>query len=133
MPLASAFLTDMRVESYTLFAFIEPMLAGRHGPFYEFRVYDLAPSGLVPTLKCWGESIGPRTTEHYSPVYRAFYTTDGQSPRYLHIWPYATLEARLDVRARSVQEAVWLPENSRPQLRDMHSTIYLPVSFLPLQ
>ncbi|MCT8965466.1 NIPSNAP family protein [Pseudomonas veronii] len=128
-----AFLTDMRVENYTLFDFIEPLSAGRHGPFYELRVYNLVPSGLVPTLNGWEKAVGPRTTEHYSPVYGAFYATDGQLPRYLHIWPYTTLEERLDVRTRAVQERVWPPENSGPQLRDMHSTIYLPASFSPLQ
>ena len=44
-----AYLTDMRVENYTLFPFIQPLPAGRHGPFYELRVYDLVPSGLAPT------------------------------------------------------------------------------------
>ncbi|MBT2295757.1 NIPSNAP family protein [Pseudomonas fluorescens] len=128
-----AYLTDMRVENYTLFPFIQPPPAGRHGPFYELRVYDLVPSGLAPTLKGWEKAVGPRTGAQYSPVYAAFYATDGQLPRYLHIWPYASLEQRLDVRTRAVQDGVWPPENSGPQLRDMHSTIYLPASFSPLQ
>ena len=128
-----AYLTDMRVENYSLFPFIRPLPAGRHGPFYEMRVYDLVPSGLAPTLKGWEKAVGPRTGPGYSPVYAAFYATDGQLPRYLHIWPYASLEQRLDVRTRAVQDGVWPPENSGPQLRDMHSTIYLPASFSPLQ
>jgi hypothetical protein len=128
-----AYLTDMRVENYTLFPFIQPLPAGRHGPFYELRVYDLVPSGLAPTLKGWEKAVGPRTGAQYSTVYAAFYATDGQLPRYLHIWPYASLEQRLDVRTRAVQDGVWPPENSGPQLRDMHSTIYLPASFSPLQ
>lgn len=66
-------------------------------------------------------------------MYAAFYATDGQLPRYLHIWPYASLEQRLDVRTRAVQDGVWPPENSGPQLLEMHSTIYLPASFSPLQ
>lgn len=128
-----AYLTDMRVENYTLFPFIQPLPAGRYGPFYELRVYDLVPSGLAPTLKGWEKAVGPRTGAQYSTVYAAFYATDGQLPRYLHIWPYASLEQRLDVRTRAVQDGVWPPENSAPQLRDMHSTIYLPASFSPLQ
>ena len=126
------YLTDMRVENYTLFPFLEPLAAGAHGPFYELRVYDLVPSGLAPTLKGWEKAVGPRTATNYSPAYAAFYATDGQLPRYLHIWPYATLEQRLDVRTRAVKDGVWPPENSGPQLRDMHSTIYLPASFSPL-
>lgn len=127
-----AYLMEMRVENYSLFPFLQPLPAGRHGPFYEFRLYDLLPSGLAPTLKGWEKALGPRTAEQYSPVYAAFYATDGQLPRYLHIWPYSSLEQRLDVRTRAVQDGVWPPENSGPQLRDMHSTIYLPASFSPL-
>ncbi|MDQ3203285.1 MAG: NIPSNAP family protein [Pseudomonadota bacterium] len=126
-------LLNMRVENYTLFPFIEPLPAGRHGPFYELRVYDLVPAGLAPTIEGWKKAVAPRTAKQYSPVYAAFYATDGQLPRYLHIWPYASLEQRLDVRTRAVQDGVWPPENSGPQLLEMHSTIYLPASFSPLQ
>ncbi|MBK5542524.1 NIPSNAP family protein [Pseudomonas sp. TH05] len=126
-------LTDMRVENYSLFPFLEPLPAGAHGPFYEFRVYDLVPTGLTPTLDGWRQAIGPRTGEGYSAVYAAFYATDGRTPRYLHIWPYASLEQRLEVRSRAVRDGVWPPENSGPQLRDMHSTLYLPAAFSPLQ
>ncbi|MCY1363036.1 hypothetical protein D9M69_497790 [compost metagenome] len=77
--------------------------------------------------------MGPRTREQYSQVYAAFYATSGQLPRYLHIWPYASLEQRLDVRTRAVADGVWLPENSGPQLQKMHSTVYLPAAFSPLR
>ncbi len=127
------YLTDMRAENYTLFPFLEPLAAGAHGPFYELRVYDLVPSGLAPTLKGWEKAVGPRTAADFSPVYAAFYATDGQLPRYLHIWPYTTLEQRLEVRTRAVTDGVWPPENSGPQLRYMPSTVYLPASFSPLQ
>ncbi|KAB0495855.1 NIPSNAP family protein [Pseudomonas vancouverensis] len=127
------FITDLRIENYTLFPFLEPLSAGRHGPFYELRVYDLVSSGLQPTLVGWKKAIEARTAEQYSPVYAAFYATDGSLPRYLHIWPWATLEQRLQVRTQAVADGVWPPENSGPQLRDMASTIYLPANFSPLQ
>ena len=126
-------ITDLRIENYTLFPFLEPLSAGRHGPFYELRVYDLVSSGLQPTLDGWSKAIEARTAEQYSPVYAAFYATDGALPRYLHIWPWTTLEQRLQVRTHAVADGVWPPENSGPQLRDMCSTIYLPAKFSPLQ
>ena len=126
-------ITDLRIENYTLFPFLEPLSAGQHGPFYELRVYDLVSSGLQPTLEGWSNAIEARTAEQYSPVYAAFYATDGALPRYLHIWPWSTLEQRLQVRTQAVADGVWPPENSGPQLRDMRSTIYLPATFSPLQ
>ena len=126
-------ITDLRIENYTLFPFLEPLSAGQHGPFYELRVYDLISSGLRPTLDGWSKAIEARTAEQYSPVYAAFYATDGALPRYLHIWPWASLEQRLQVRTQAVADGVWPPENSGPQLRDMRSTIYLPAKFSPLQ
>ncbi|WP_166364993.1 NIPSNAP family protein [Pseudomonas akapageensis] len=127
------FMLDMKVENYTLFPFLEAPKPGAHGPFYELRVYNLIPSGLMPTLEGWKNAIGPRTAEGYSDVAAAFYATDGRTPRYLHIWPYASLEQRLDVRTRAVADGVWPPLNSGPQLREMHSTVYLPASFSPMQ
>ncbi|MCP2021861.1 UNVERIFIED_ORG: hypothetical protein J2Y84_002336 [Pseudomonas reinekei] len=35
------------------------------------------------------------------------------------------------MRTQAVADAVWPPENSGPQLRDMRSTIYLPAKFSP--
>jgi hypothetical protein len=127
-----ALMLDMTVENYTLFPFLEPLAPGAHGPFYELRQYNLIPSGLAPTLAGWEKAVGPRTAEGYSQVYAAFYATDGRTPRYLHIWPYASLEQRLDVRTRAVADGVWPPENSGPQLREMISAICLPARFSPL-
>jgi hypothetical protein len=126
------FLLDQRVDDYRRFPFLQPLQPGAHGPFYELREYTLVPSGLAPTLAGWEKAAGLRTAEGYSAVYAAFYATSGQVPRYLHIWPYATLEQRLDVRSRAVQDGVWPPENSAPQLREMNSTVYLPALFSPL-
>lgn len=106
--------------------------SGRYGPFHELHQYNLIPSGLEPTLAGWEKSVGARTASSYSPVYAAFYATDGRTPRYLHIWPYATLEQRLDVRGRAVADGVWPPENSGPQLLEMRSTVCLPAAFSPL-
>lgn len=125
-------LLEQQIEDYRLFPFLEPLVPGEHGPFYELREYDLVPSGLAPTLEGWRKAVGPRTGSEYSPVYAAFYATSGRLPRYLHIWPYGSLEERLDVRRRAVADGVWPPENSAPQLDRMHSTVYLPVPFSPL-
>ncbi|WP_028696473.1 NIPSNAP family protein [Pseudomonas cremoricolorata] len=124
---------EQHIDDYRLFPFLEPLAPGAHGPFYELREYDLVPSGLAPTLAGWRKAVGPRTAPGYSAVFAAFYATSGRVPRYLHIWPYATLEQRLEVRTRAVHDGVWPPENSAPQLQKMNSVVYLPAGFSPLQ
>ncbi|WEK28869.1 MAG: NIPSNAP family protein [Candidatus Pseudomonas phytovorans] len=126
------FVLEQHMDDYQLFPFLEPLAPGKHGPFYELREYDLTTSGLAPTLAGWRKAVGPRTGEMYSQVYAAFYATSGRVPRYLHIWPYASLEQRLDVRTRAVGDGVWPPENSAPQLQKMNSVVYLPAPFSPL-
>jgi|GEM_PF-168374 len=127
------FVLEQQMDDYRLFPFLTPLAPGQHGPFYELREYDLVTSGLEPTLAGWRKAVGPRTGDEYSQVYAAFYATSGRVPRYLHIWPYASLEQRLAVRTRAVQEGVWPPENSAPQLQKMQSVVYLPARFSPLQ
>ncbi|MBA6119350.1 NIPSNAP family protein [Pseudomonas sp. NC26] len=126
------FVLEQHMDDYRLFPFLKPLSAGKHGPFYELREYDLVTSGLEPTLAGWRKAVGPRTEPDYSQVYAAFYATSGRVPRYLHIWPYASLEQRLDVRTRAVRDEVWPPENSAPQLQKMQSGVYLPAAFSPL-
>ena len=92
-----AFMLDMKVENYTLFPFLEPLAPGNHGPFYELREYNLIPSGLAPTLAGWEKAVGLRTGAGYSAVYAAFFATDGRTPHYQHIWPYASQEQRLEI------------------------------------
>lgn len=130
---ASSYVLDIHIDDYTLFPFLKPLPPGRYGDFYEFREYDLVPTGLEPTMMGWRKAIQPRTSDSYSPVYAAFYATSGRLPRYLHIWPYRSLEQRLDVRTRAVADGVWPPENSGPQIQTMMSTICRPATYSPLR
>lgn len=126
------FMTHMNIEDYTLFPFLEGITPGDFGPFYELRVYDVRPSGLQATLNGWKDAVPPRTMDTYSPLSAAFYATSGTTPRIMHIWPYRSLEERLEVRTRTVRDGVWPPTGGPAQLLDMQSTIFLPSSFSPL-
>ncbi|SFI36602.1 MULTISPECIES: NIPSNAP family protein [Pseudomonas syringae group] len=126
------FILEQHMDDYRLFPFLTPLEPGAHGPFYEIREYELVTSGLAPTLEGWRNAITARTGRTYSAVYAAFYATSGRVPRYLHIWPYASLEQRLEVRTRAVRDGVWPAENSAPQLQKMNSVVYLPAPFSPL-
>ncbi len=127
------FMTEMRIDDYSLFPFLDGITTGEFGPFYELRVYDVRPSGLEATLDGWADAVPPRTTDAYSPLAAAFYATNGKTPRIMHLWPYRTLEERLEIRTRTVADGVWPPNGGPAQLLDMHATIYLPADFSPLK
>ncbi len=127
------FMTEMRIDDYSLFPFLDGITTGEFGPFYELRVYDVRPSGLEATLDGWADAVPPRTTDAYSPLAAAFYATNGKTPRIMHLWPYRTLEERLEIRTRTVADGVWPPNGGTAQLLDMHATIYLPADFSPLK
>lgn len=132
-----AYMSDMQIDDYRLFPCLESQTdgieVGHFGAFYELRVYDLRPSGLQATLDAWRDALPARTGDAYSPLAAAFYATTGKTPRILHLWPYESLEARSDVRARTVKDGVWPPKGAPAHLLDMHSTIYLPAPFSPLK
>jgi len=129
----SAWLQGLQVDDLQLFPFARLLQPGAHGPWYELREYRLLDHGLPATLAGWQRALGPRGTADYSANAGVFYATSGALPRILHLWPYASLEQRLEVRSRSVADGVWPPENSTPQLRQMQSTVCLPCAFSPLR
>jgi len=60
------------------------------------------------------------------------YALEG-APRFTHIWPFASLDARAKARADSVAAGAWPPKNGPAWLTgDMRSTVALPAPFSPL-
>ncbi len=124
-------LVAMRSETYALFPFLPEIEPGEHGPFYEFRTYNLKPSGVAPTIAAWEAIIAERSK--LSPLLGALYALDGTTPRFLHIWPWKSLDERLKIRAASVEQGVWPPKGGPAQLKEMRSSIFLPAAFSPLK
>jgi hypothetical protein len=124
------FLMDMEFDTYMQMPFLDALQPGAHGPFYEVRLYKFKPSGVARTIALWQEKIGPRSK--LSPLLAAMYGLDGRVPRFLHIWPYADLNARHDIRTKATAEKLWPPQGGHASLETMASRIYLPASFSPM-
>lgn len=124
-------LVRLTMESYRGFDFLPPVETGRFGPVYEFRTYRTKLNGVAPTMEKWREAVPPR--EDYSKLTVAMYGLDGE-PRVTQIWPYATLAARSEARAKSVADGKWPPKGGPDWLTpDMTSQIAMPLAFSPLQ
>lgn len=123
-------ITDLTFDSYAPFPFLPPVKTGKYGSVYEIRTYRLKHGGTPHTIAAWEAAI-PKRVE-LSPLVIAMYALDG-SPRFTHIWPFASLDARAAVRADSVAKGVWPPKGGPDWLTgDMRSTIALPTAISPL-
>jgi hypothetical protein len=123
-------ITRLSFDTYAPFSFLPPVVPGKYGSVYEIRTYRLKHGGVPPTIVAWEAAMPERGK--VSPLSIAMYALDGP-PRFTHIWPFASLDARAAVRAESVAKGVWPPKGGPDWLTgDMRSTIALPTAISPL-
>jgi len=125
------YITAMAMDTYVSFDFMPPLRAAELGPCYEVRTYVLKPNGLAPTIELWRKAVPPRST--VSPVLAAMTSVTGSVTRFLHIWPYKSLDERTRLRDKAVADGVWPPPGGPSHLLAQQSDIYLPAPFSPLK
>jgi hypothetical protein len=124
-------ITDMSMDTYTAFDFVNPIAAGELGPCFEVRTYVFKPDGVMPTEVLWREWLPKRIK--VSPVVTAMVSSSGTVARFMHIWPYKTLDERGKLRAKAVNDKVWPPPGGPDHLVRMENDIYMPAPFSPLR
>ena len=117
-------------DVYAAFPDFEVLAPGNHGPVFEVRTYQLRKAGLAPTLALWAKAIPPRST--LSPLSTAMYALSGRVPRFMHIWPFRTLNDRLRLREEAVKQNLWPPPGGLAHIEAMQSEIYFPAAFSPV-
>jgi hypothetical protein len=123
-------LTAMELDSYIPFPGFPPVQPGAFGKVYEIRTYRLKPGGLPQTVAAWQRAVPAR--RELSPLTIAMHAVDGP-PRFTHVWPYASLEARGAIRAEAIARGIWPPQGGPAWLTgNMRSTIGLPTAHSPL-
>ena len=124
------FVTAMTLDAYAPFPFLPPIACGNFGPVYEFREYDIKPQGLASVIEIWRGATGARIA--LSPLVIAMHAVEGATPRFMHIWPYRSLDERQRIRAAAISAGVWPPKGGADHLTTMQTSIFLPVDFSPL-
>jgi hypothetical protein len=117
-------------DTYRSFPFIAPMQAGSIGPVFEVRTYVLKPDGLATTMDLWKTAVPNRSK--LSPLLAAMYSLGGGMPRFMHIWPYTSLDERQHIRGEAVKTGVWPPPGGPDQLVSQLADVFLPASFSPI-
>ncbi|MGN6749339.1 MAG: NIPSNAP family protein [Xanthobacteraceae bacterium] len=125
------FIADLSLDTYVSFDFMPQLQPGVVGPCFEVRSYGLKPDGLAPTIELWRKAVPARA--QVSPLLAAMVAVTGAAIRFLHIWPYKTVDERARLRQKAVADGVWPPPGGPGYLVSQQADIYLPAAFSPIR
>jgi NIPSNAP len=125
------FIVELLLDTYVSFDFMPELQPGAVGPCFEVRSYALKPDGLTPTIELWRKAVPARA--RVSPLLAAMVAVTGAAIRFLHIWPYKTVDERARLRAKAVADGVWPPPGGPSHLLSQQADIYLPAAFSPIR
>ena len=107
----------------TSWRIISPLLpAGAHGGVYEWRCYEMKLGQVGDVEEAFVASLPPRL--ELSGLVCGMVSLEG-TPRLAHIWPYADMNARMEIRAQAVASGIWPPKVAS-HLNIMENAILLP-------
>jgi hypothetical protein len=124
-------IASMTSDTFVQFPFLPAIKPGQYGPVFEIRTYSLRSQGLQPTIAAWETAVPARAK--MTPLLAAMYSTTGAVVRFMHIWPYPSLEVRAQTRKIAVETGVWPPPGGPGQLLTMANSIFLPAPFSPIR
>ncbi|BAT57689.1 hypothetical protein GJW-30_1_00197 [Variibacter gotjawalensis] len=119
-------------DTYAVLPFLKPLQPGTYGPFFEVRTYLLKPGKAASTIERWKEALPARLER--SPLLTCMNSVSGRQTRFLHIWPYPSLDKRYEVRQGAIKDGIWPPKGGGENtLWDQRSDIYVPAPFSPIK
>jgi NIPSNAP len=137
-PKIGEFLLEQRSDIMIPFAISPEIKPGKMGPFFEMRTYTYENGELPLITKLWESAIAERLKA--GPVCAIWYSELGGLNRFVHIWPYKTLDERNETRTKMQATGLWPPsakakkEGGRGyRLLAQENKILMPASFSPLQ
>jgi len=130
-PKIQEFLTTMSSEIVIPFPFAPEPTPGKYGPFYEMRSYTMRAGTLPDTMKRWEAKLQGRLG--VSPLTLVGHVEFGTANKFIHVWPYPSLDARMATRKKAVAEGVWPPGGGADSLLTQSTKIIIPSAFSPLQ
>ena len=124
-------IVDMQSEIYAPAPFCPELRTGGPGPVYEMRIYSIKPGRFPEVVKRWEAALEERLK--LSPLLLALFSENGPLNRFVHIWPYESVQHRTETRAKAEATGVWPPKGSRQFSIRQENKILLPAPFSPLQ
>ena len=135
-PATTEFIVNMRSEIMMPFSISPELKPGKMGPYYEMRTYTHAAGDLPKLRAVWEKAVPARLK--FSPLCAAWYSELGGLNKFVHIWPYPSLDARIATRDKAHAAGVWPPSAEKLGLPGYNlvaqeNKILMPSAFSPLQ
>ncbi len=126
------FQLGMQSEIFVPFPISPRLEPGAYGPYYEMRSYIVKPGYIPGTIKRWEGALEGRLK--LSPLAAVMHTDVGPLNKFIHLWPYESLQQRQEVRETAVKTGVWPPTPDGPSaIVSQENCILLPAPFSPMQ
>ena len=138
-PKTAEFIVAQRTDVFHAFPFSPEIKPGKQGPYFEMRTYTVANHGEMAKMEAmWAAALPERLK--IGPVTAVWKSEMGALNKFLHIWPYKSLNDRVETRNKAAAAGVWPPtviakKLGLPGAKLVHqeNKIVMPSAFSPLQ
>ena len=137
-PNIGEFLLEQRTDIMIPFAISPELKPGNVGPYFEMRTYTYVAGELPHIMKLWEDALPDRLK--LGPVCAVWYSELGGLNKFVHIWPYKSLDERNNTRDKAKTTGVWPPSAKAIKaggrgykLHTQENKIMMPADFSPLK
>jgi hypothetical protein len=132
------FVLAVRSDIMLPFTFSPEMKPGKMGPYFEMRIYTYQVGGWTLLADNWERALPARLK--YGPPCALLYSELGALNKFVHIWPFASLDQRNQVRDQVKAAGIWPPSavavkegRKSVALVAQENKILMPAAFSPMQ
>jgi hypothetical protein len=109
-PKTGEFITAMRSDIMLPWSNSPQLGPGDAGPYFELRSYTFHPGDLPKIQAAWEKALPDRLK--LSPLLALWHSELGALNTFLHIWPYRSLDQRMEVRRQAIASGIWPPSTA---------------------
>ncbi len=115
-PPIAEFIVNQKIEILNPFPFAPEWKPGPLQPIWELRQYTYRPGTLPDIQEKWGAALPGRL--EFSPIAMVGNIEFGPTANsFIHLWPYASIEERSEVRGKASATGKWPASVAEPYLR----------------
>jgi hypothetical protein len=107
-PRIGEFITSMQSDIMVPWDNSPLLEPGNMGPFFEMRTYSVSPGDQPKVQKAWAAALPAR--QKLSPLIATWFSELGGLNKFVHIWPYRSLDERTKVREQAIASGNWPPK-----------------------